>query len=764
MATEAIYTKSLGGAEDLLLDASNSPTVIQTRAGKELEITKINSSTIPYSGKFGDPAMVSIKEQLDSKANMGDSIADLVGSIADLLALPEGQRKDGLLYMVKGYHAGSDIGGGEFYWNSDDLSDSLVTKVITTSSVDILSNRISTTGYELSDGDAVVLRSTINGLAENTVYWVVNSDGTSFQLSETPAGVAVLMSGASQMLLSRLADPLHGIYVPRPNDHSGTHGAFVRQCGQSVRYGIQGRPEWFGAVGDGVAVDYINVQSALNILDMCIGQDGATYYLGNNSLINKRAGIQGKFTFKRDQLDGQRSHVLLILNVDNREFSGFSVIGGHTEDIATTTGASYSGPNIPTNGETGGGIVLISCSHLSFERLSVINTWGDSITLTASYYSGIYPNARAGVQCKSIKIERCRFINPLRGTVTGISIDGLEVAYCYHYKRAQYVGTLLFEPNYNMPTETTRNINIHHNTIDTDWIAVVITSASQMILPAANISITDNEISAFSFLAANQNGTTSLTFSRNKLRQSTRLSDGTQPLNISVLGATGCDFYRNEDYSSTTVYPAAYANVGWAFAACTSVNIDLNRFLHSAKQAFNVLHIEPGCSGVSITRNTFMPRDTPDINGQGVVKVSAVSGYLTIEKNMFPNMTSPCIRFEGSGFQQTQISRNFLQTSVSRVKLLFLGDSTNNATNDIVIDDNIYQGAGPRVLGGEFYLRDITSVSKKLVGGLAAPTTGTWTQGDRVEVTQPVAGGFSGFVCVTSGTPGTWKGYGLIST
>ena len=76
MATEAIYTKSLGGAEDLLLDASNSPTVIQTRAGKELEITKINSSTIPYSGKFGDPAMVSIKDQLDINSTAIFSIQD----------------------------------------------------------------------------------------------------------------------------------------------------------------------------------------------------------------------------------------------------------------------------------------------------------------------------------------------------------------------------------------------------------------------------------------------------------------------------------------------------------------------------------------------------------------------------------------------------------------------------------------------------------------------------------------------------------------
>src|SRR5699024_10799942 len=40
-----------------------------------------------------------------------------VDSIADLLALPEGQRKEGLRYLVKGYHAGSNVGGGEFYWD-----------------------------------------------------------------------------------------------------------------------------------------------------------------------------------------------------------------------------------------------------------------------------------------------------------------------------------------------------------------------------------------------------------------------------------------------------------------------------------------------------------------------------------------------------------------------------------------------------------------------------------------------------------------------
>lgn len=54
-----------------------------------------------------------------------------VDSIADLLALPEGQRKEGLRYLVASYHPPQNYqaepysGGGEFYWDSDseDVSD-----------------------------------------------------------------------------------------------------------------------------------------------------------------------------------------------------------------------------------------------------------------------------------------------------------------------------------------------------------------------------------------------------------------------------------------------------------------------------------------------------------------------------------------------------------------------------------------------------------------------------------------------------------------
>lgn len=46
--------------------------------------------------------------------------------------------------------------------------------------------------------------------------------------------------------------------------------------------------------------------------------------------------------------------------------------------------------------------------------------------------------------------------------------------------------------------------------------------------------------------------------------------------------------------------------------------------------------------------------------------------------------------------------------------------------------------------------------------GAAAPAVGTWSVGDKVYHSNPVAGGRIGWVCVAAGTPGTWKPFGSI--
>lgn len=45
----------------------------------------------------------------------------------------------------------------------------------------------------------------------------------------------------------------------------------------------------------------------------------------------------------------------------------------------------------------------------------------------------------------------------------------------------------------------------------------------------------------------------------------------------------------------------------------------------------------------------------------------------------------------------------------------------------------------------------------------SAPIAGTWNRGDIVYNTAPTSGGYVGWVCTASGTPGTWKTFGLIS-
>jgi hypothetical protein len=45
---------------------------------------------------------------------------------------------------------------------------------------------------------------------------------------------------------------------------------------------------------------------------------------------------------------------------------------------------------------------------------------------------------------------------------------------------------------------------------------------------------------------------------------------------------------------------------------------------------------------------------------------------------------------------------------------------------------------------------------------LTNPTTGTWERGDIIWNKEPSAGGKVGWVCVTAGTPGTWKAFGVI--
>lgn len=64
--------------------------------------------------------------------------------------------------------------------------------------------------------------------------------------------------------------------------------------------------------------------------------------------------------------------------------------------------------------------------------------------------------------------------------------------------------------------------------------------------------------------------------------------------------------------------------------------------------------------------------------------------------------------------------------------------------------------------GGNIISQDFKIGGKRHGYAASIPTSGTWTRGDLVYNTAPAAGGYVGWTCTADGTPGTWKGFGLI--
>jgi hypothetical protein len=59
---------------------------------------------------------------------------------------------------------------------------------------------------------------------------------------------------------------------------------------------------------------------------------------------------------------------------------------------------------------------------------------------------------------------------------------------------------------------------------------------------------------------------------------------------------------------------------------------------------------------------------------------------------------------------------------------------------------------------------DVAIGGKKFTNHNEAPTSGTWSQGDICWNTTPLPNSFIGWVCVQTGSPGTWAGFGLIAS
>lgn len=120
---EAGYTLVDGSFESGGTLVNANDVLLQERTGKAFTgpAGTVAAGTVPSGPNYinrGDETLRSDLANPDKGAALVARGVVAVDSIADLMALPAGQRKEGLRYLVKGYHVGSDVGGGEFYWDS----------------------------------------------------------------------------------------------------------------------------------------------------------------------------------------------------------------------------------------------------------------------------------------------------------------------------------------------------------------------------------------------------------------------------------------------------------------------------------------------------------------------------------------------------------------------------------------------------------------------------------------------------------------------
>ena len=174
------------------------------------------------------------------------------------------------------------------------------------------------------------------------------------------------------------------------------------------------------------------------------------------------------------------------------------------------------------------------------------------------------------------------------------------------------------------------------------------------------------------------------------------------------------------------------------------------------KQFQNIVYCNGDVSGLTFTGNTIR-----NVN-EAVFYVTGNVGETTIASNTFSNVMldadttlTRVVFIDGNAaqlnFTSNSVTRDELTATTGDVLVFIDGtatfvDCSHNSfnTNDLVASNKggffNFGSSGNRVA----YLGDVQ-------------TTGTWRRGDIVWDTDPSAAATPGWVCVTAGTPGTWK-------
>ncbi|KAA0565347.1 hypothetical protein F0342_06985 [Bacillus sp. CH30_1T] len=222
-------------------------------------------------------------------------------------------------------------------------------------------------------------------------------------------------------------------------------------------------------------------------------------------------------------------------------------------------------------------------------------------------------------------------------------------------------------------------------------------------------------------------------------------------------------------------------------------NTDINAkaSLHVGTAVFINANIEPTVDSTGCIHgadengaNIRITIDNMHVNGIGGVAVGSQGvndgfriGNLYAENlppAAFTNTSLVYLRY-GSNKQVGKVVCTGLNTNW--LTAVYIRDSTNAIVDDVTVNGSLGSQA-VRLVNSTVTVGSVQSDIEKVLNsgstlkykqlqqtfnyGGAAPTTGTWKKRDIIWNLNPTASGYLGWICVADGTPGTWKGFGLI--
>ncbi len=120
--------------------------------------------------------------------------------------------------------------GSQWAWSSADQSASVTGSAIASSAVDSATETVTSVAHGLRTCDAVLAQTAVNGLALNTLYYVIRVDADNFRLASSRAnalaGTAFNLTGTTAFSVKEHFDPDQFIWVTPAADLSGATGAW----------------------------------------------------------------------------------------------------------------------------------------------------------------------------------------------------------------------------------------------------------------------------------------------------------------------------------------------------------------------------------------------------------------------------------------------------------------------------------------------------------------------------------------------------------